>query len=40
MTAHVLGNARQGGAMRIAQEAVRQLRECGEVAVLLARVAK
>lgn len=30
-----LGNARRSGAMRIAQKAVRKLRDCGEVAVLV-----
>lgn len=33
----VLGNARQGGALRIATEVVRQMRHCGEVALLLGR---
>jgi hypothetical protein len=35
MSAQVLGNARHGGAMKLAREAMRRLRECGEAAVLL-----
>ena len=35
MTAQVLGNARQGGTIKFALEAIRRLRECREVALLL-----
>lgn len=35
MTAQVLGNARRGGTIKFAMEALRRLRECREVALLL-----
>lgn len=35
MSAQVLGNARQGGTIKLALEAIRRLRECREMALLL-----
>jgi hypothetical protein len=35
MSAQVLGNARKGGTIKCALEAMRRLRECREVAILL-----
>lgn len=37
MTIHVLGNARRGGTIKYALEALRRVRECGEAALLLSR---